>query len=162
MAELTEAVEGNEEKCEEDEVVKRLLERTTNKRKVESMLKDNPWEEDAKLPALEFQAEIAGTPEADFPAIEARSSSIKKKLDSIPMLDYNFCSAVAMVEEVMEDERKPTAKGEEAAIQINSRQEINLSLKDMEVEADPPKEEGLAPKSQVVRGANMFGSTGVN
>ena len=78
-------------KPNEETEVKLLLEQTSNKRKRIVWPAGNPLEKNAKVMAIEATDSIADSPKPGFPAIEASSSSIKKKLQSVPMLDYDFC-----------------------------------------------------------------------
>lgn len=111
----SEAEEANED-TQEDSEVKQIIERTSNKRKREVPKEGETEMDGVKLIALEATDVTIKSPEAKFPALEAGSSSLKKKLHSVPLLDYDFGSQLALSDDDSGkelpplDERKLDAK----------------------------------------------------
>ena len=139
--------------AKEEREVRQLMDRVSNKRKLDLLLEDDPAANKAKLPAIEFQS-----PEANFPSIEAGSSSIKKKLEAIPMLDYDFCAEkTTAMDDSEEDERKPAARPEVISSPgVKSNHEKDNQAMDVE---DPSGTQGQSD-DETQRGACMFGGWG--
>ena len=101
--------EEKEEPPSEESEVQELMDRTSNKRKRLPNSEEDPCEDSSKIMAIE-----AASPQPEFPAIETKPSSMKKKLEAVPMLNYDFCSALVATEYDSDkemkplDERKPT------------------------------------------------------
>ena len=182
-SEAEEADEESQEDCE----VKQLIERISNKRKREAPKKGETEMGGVKLIALEATNAVVESPEAEFPALEAGSSSLKKKLHSVPMLDYDFSSKMMLPDYSPDkeppplDERKPSAKEEPVPLEMvfpdegeEIDEDLQLAVTQMEEELDAAvasaktvaesNETEVYTRMEVeedadCRGASMFGSS---
>ena len=126
----------------------RELKRSIPKRKRET---DEESEEcDTKIRALELPSEGFKSPKLDFPAIEEDPGSIKRKLEAIPMLDCNFCSSIAVAEELVEEPKEAAAEEKKEPAVKEKKEAIE--------EEDESQLSPMKIDSKDIRGAFMFGA----